>query len=207
MMNERLGKWSFWVMFVGFNLGFFPMHIVGLMGMPRRIYTYAPGLGLQPMNELMTFGAFLLGVGVLISIVNLFLSLRSGEIAGRNPWNSDGLEWDTDSPPSDYEVEHIPTVTTRHPLWDDHDERADPNNDRLLDQARLTLTSSLLDATPLTMAAMPSETLVPVFLALTMFFFFLALVFQLLWLGLAALVGTFLLGCVWLWPRPIKGVL
>ena len=61
MMSERLGKWSFWIMFIGFNVGFFPMHIVGLLGMPRRIYTYGSGLGLQPMNELMTVGAFVLG--------------------------------------------------------------------------------------------------------------------------------------------------
>ena len=205
MMNERMGKWSFWVMFIGFNLGFFPMHIVGLMGMPRRIYTYSPRLGFQPMNELMTFGAFLLGVGVLLSIINLFYSLRFGKLAGNNPWNSDGLEWATVSPPPDYEVVHIPTVTTRHPLWDDHDESADPDDERLLAHARLTLTTSLLDATPVAVAAMPSETLVPLFLALALFVVFLALVFQLLWVSLAALIATFLLGCLWLWPHPIKG--
>jgi cytochrome c oxidase subunit 1/cytochrome c oxidase subunit I+III len=207
MMNERLGKWSFWVMFVGFNLGFFPMHIVGLMGMPRRIYTYGGNLGLQPMNELMTFGAFLLGVGILISIVNLLISVRSGEIAGDNPWNSDGLEWATSSPPPDYEVLHIPTVSTRHPLWDDYDEQADPGNHRLLSHARLTITSTVLDAIPVSAAAMPSETLVPMFVALALFGFFLALVFQLLWLALAAFLVTFLLGCVWLWPKAIKGEL
>jgi cytochrome c oxidase subunit I len=204
MMNERLGKWSFWVMFIGFNLGFFPMHIVGLLGMPRRIYTYAAGLGLQPMNELMTFGAFMLGIGILLSIINLLVSLRSGEIAGRNPWNSDGLEWDTDSPPKPYEVVHIPTVATRSPLWDDYDERADPNDDRLLDHARLTLTTSVLDAHPVSVATMPNSTLVPLFLALALFAFFLALAFQLLWVCLAAILVTYLLGCVWLWPRPLK---
>ena len=148
MMNERLGKWSFWVMFIGFNLGFFPMHIVGLMGMPRRIYTYSSDLGLQPMNELMTFGAFLLGVGILISILNLFYSLRRGKIAGNNPWNADGLEWAMSSPPPDYEVLHIPAVSTRHPLWDDFEEDEDPGDLRVLSQARLSITSTLLDASP-----------------------------------------------------------
>jgi cytochrome c oxidase subunit 1/cytochrome c oxidase subunit I+III len=194
-------------MFIGFNIGFFPMHIVGLMGMPRRIYTYAPGLGLQPMNELMTVGAFIFGIGILLSIINLFYSLRVGELAGENPWNSDGLEWNMASPPPDYEVLHIPTVTTRVPLWDDYDEKADPNDERLLAHARLTVTSSLLDAIPLAAAAMPSESLVPMFLALALFGFFLALVFQLLWVCLAGLIVTFLLGCYWLWPRPIKGEL
>lgn len=207
MMNERLGRLSFWVMFLGFNLGFFPMHIVGLMGMPRRIYTYAPGLGLEPMNELMTFGAFLLGVGILISIVNLLVSMRSGEIAGRNPWNADGLEWDTESPPEPYEVVHIPTVVTRHPLWDVHDEQEDPEGVRILDDARLTLTTTLLDAGPLSVATMPSETLVPLVMSVVLFVFFLALVFQQMWVVLAALIGTFLLGCVWLWPHPMKGEL
>jgi cytochrome c oxidase subunit 1/cytochrome c oxidase subunit I+III len=85
MMNERLGKWSFWVMFVGFNVGFFPMHIVGLLGMPRRIYTYAPELGLGPLNQIMTWGAFVLGIGILISIVNLIVSLQNGRRVGKNP--------------------------------------------------------------------------------------------------------------------------
>jgi heme/copper-type cytochrome/quinol oxidase subunit 1 len=207
MMNERVGKLSFWVMFIGFNLGFFPMHIVGLMGMPRRIYTYGTGLGLEPMNEVMTGGAFLLGVGILISIVNPVNSLRSGEMAGGNPWNSDGLEWATASPPPDYEVLHIPTVTTRHPLWDEYDEQADPNNHRLLSNARLTITSSMLDARPISAATIPSETLVPLFLALALFVVFLVLVFQLMWFALAGVMACFLLGCVWLWPRPIKGEL
>ncbi len=155
----------------------------------------------------MTLGAFLLGVGILISIINLLVSLRSGEIAGNNPWNSDGLEWATASPPPDYEVLHIPTVTTRHPLWDDYDEQADPQNHRLLSHARLTITSSVLDAIPVSAAAMPSETLVPLFLALALFGVFLALVFQLMWIALASVLATFLLGCVWLWPKPIKGEL
>jgi cytochrome c oxidase subunit I len=207
MMNERLGKWSFWIMFIGFNIGFFPMHIVGLMGMPRRIYTYASGLGLQPMNEVMTFGAFMLGVGILLSIINLFYSLRRGEIAGDNPWNSDGLEWAMASPPPDYEVLRIPAIATRHPLWDDYDEHADPNDERLLSHARLTITSSLLDGVPLAAASMPNMSLVPMFLALALFGFFLALVFQMMWICLAGLIVTFLLGCFWLWPHPIKGEL
>jgi heme/copper-type cytochrome/quinol oxidase subunit 1 len=207
MMNEKLGKWSFWVMFVGFNLGFFPMHIVGIMGMPRRIYTYAANLGLQPMNELMTFGAFLLGVGILMSIVNLLYSLKHGAVAGNNPWYSDGLEWAMSSPPPDYEVVHIPAVATRHPLWDTFDEDEDPGDLRVLSQARLSITSTLLDAVPQAAATMPDVSIVPMFLALALFVFFLALVFQLMWVSLTSLILTFLLGCMWLCPRPIKGSL
>ena len=201
-LDETLGKWSFWVMFVGFNLGFFPMHILGLLGMPRRIYTYAPGLGFDSMNMLVTVGAGILGIGILLSVINLLMSYRSGQIAGRNPWNADGLEWETDSPPQPYGTVHIPTVVSRHPLWDDHDEEADPRNERIFDQGRLTLTSTPLDAEPFSISTMPSETLAPLIFAITMFVFFTAFVFHLLWLCLAALIALFGIGCYWLWPRP-----
>jgi cytochrome c oxidase subunit I len=200
MLDERLGKLSFWVMFIGFNLGFFPMHILGLMGMPRRIFTYEPGLGFGPMNMLVTIGASILGVGILITMINVWISLRSGKIAGKNPWNSDGLEWETDSPPKAYATVHIPTVVSRHPLWDDHDEEFDPENERVLDKARMTPTSTVLDAEPIGIATIPGDSLAPLFFAITMFVLFTALVFQLLWLALAAFLATFAIGCYWLWP-------
>jgi cytochrome c oxidase subunit 1/cytochrome c oxidase subunit I+III len=207
MMNERLGKWSFWVMFIGFNLGFFPMHIVGIMGMPRRVYTYSANLGLQPWNELMTFGAFVLGIGILISILNFFYSLQCGEIAGNNPWNADGLEWAIASPPPDYEVVRIPAVATRSPLWDSFDEDEDPGDLRILSQARLSITSTMLDAVPQAAATMPNLSIIPMLVAVALFVFFLALVYQWMWVCLVGLILTFALGCVWLWPRPIKGQL
>lgn len=207
MMNERLGKWSFWVMFIGFNVGFFPMHIVGLLGMPRRIYTYAPELGLESTNQIMTWGAFVLGIGILISMVNLIVSLQNGQHAGKNPWNSDGLEWETDSPPKPYGTIHIPTVASRHPLWDEHEEEEDPQDDRLLDEARLTLTTSWLDAQPFSVATMPDNTLLPLLSSVALFTCFLFLVFQMIWAALACLVVTFLIFGIWVWPRPMKGEL
>ncbi len=201
-LDETLGKWSFWVMFIGFNIGFFPMHILGLLGMPRRIYTYQSGLGFQSMNMLVTIGAFILGIGMLMSVINLLISMRSGQIAGKNPWNSDGLEWDTDSPPKPYGTVHIPTVVSRHPLWDDHDEEEDPGDDRVLDQGRLTLTTTWLDAEPYSISTTPKETLTPLLSAITLFVFFLALVFQMIWIALAAFLATFAVACCWLWPRP-----
>lgn len=194
-------------MFVGFNIGFFPMHIIGLLGMPRRIYTYPAGLGWQPMNQLVTFGSFIFGLGIMLSIINLFYSLRRGAIAGNNPWNADGLEWAISSPPPSYEVVHIPAVSTRSPLWDDFDEQADPENRRVLAQARLTPTTTLLDAVPVSVASIPTRSLVPMLVALALFGFFLALVFKLMWLCLAAVMATFLLSCYWVWPRPIRGTL
>jgi heme/copper-type cytochrome/quinol oxidase subunit 1 len=206
MMNESLGKLSFWVMFIGFNLGFFPMHILGLQGMPRRIYTYQEGLGFDSTNMIVTVGAFILGIGILISIINLLVSLSSGELAGKNPWNSDGLEWETDSPPEPYGTVHIPVVATRHPLWDEFDEETDPQNERVLDGGRLTPTSTSLDGIPVAIATIPEDSLAPLFLAIVMFVFFLMLVFQMLWIVLAATIAMFLIACFWMWPRRSKEI-
>jgi len=206
MMNEALGKLSFWVMFIGFNVGFFPMHILGLMGMPRRIYTYEAGLGFASTNMVVTIGSFVFGLGVLISVVNFFVSLRTGEVAGRNPWNSDGLEWETDSPPAPYATAHVPVVVTRHPLWDDFDEEADPGNDRVLDGGRLTQTTTWLEAEPEGIATIPEDSLAPLAMAVAMFVFFITFVFQMLWISLAALIGILLTGCYWMWPRMSKEV-
>jgi cytochrome c oxidase subunit I len=201
MMNERLGKWSFWIMFWGFNVGFFPMHLLGLAGMPRRIYTYPSGLGFSSLNMIITVGAFIFGIGILISVYNLLYSLKFGEIAGPNPWNADSLEWATDSPPAPYAFKHIPTAISRHPLWDDHDEFDDPEGERILDQGRQTPATTWLDAEPIAIAQMPTDSLAPLLLALSLFVVFTALVFSLLWVALAGLFFTFASTCYWLWPQ------
>lgn len=201
MLNETLGKWSFWVMFIGFNVGFFPMQIVGLLGMPRRIYTYPSNLSWNALNMIITAGAFVLGIGILLSIINFVYSRKYGVLAGKNPWNSDGLEWDTDSPPEPYAVVHIPQVATRHPLWDDFDEREDPNDERVLDNGRLTYITTWLDAEVVSIAKMPEETLAPILLSLALFGFFLAMTFQLIFVALGALGACFAASFYWLWPR------
>jgi heme/copper-type cytochrome/quinol oxidase subunit 1 len=200
MMNEKLGKWSFWVMFLGFNVGFFPMHLAGLAGMPRRIYTYEAGLGLGNLNMITTVGAFVLAIGILISVYNLFYSMKFGKIAGKNPWNADTLEWALESPPPPYGSIHIPTVISRSPLWDDYDEEHDPDGSRILDDGRQTMATSWLDAEPLAISQMPLETIAPLLLALALFTVFLAMAFELLWLALAGLIFTFASGCYWMWP-------
>jgi heme/copper-type cytochrome/quinol oxidase subunit 1 len=137
MLDEGLGKWNFWVLFAGVNLTFFPMHIVGLRGMPRRIYTYPAEMGWDWLNMIESLGALLTAVGVLLFIINVVKSLRSGRRAPANPWGAATLEWATSSPPPEYNFATIPTVTGRDPLWEAHDpmtgpagepgeERADP---------------------------------------------------------------------------------
>jgi cytochrome c oxidase subunit I+III len=117
MMNEKMAKVTFWITFIGFNLAFFPMHQLGLKGMPRRIYTYLPGMGWTTLNQIATVGAMILGIGVLLFVINLLRSRTRGALAGNNPWDAPTLEWWTTSPPHDYNFAHPPIVGSREPLW------------------------------------------------------------------------------------------
>jgi len=117
MMDEKLGKWNFWTFLIFFNVTFFPMHFSGLLGMPRRVYTYGPDLGVTELNQLSTVGAIGLGFSVLIFLVNLFTSLRSGEIAGDDPWDGATLEWSIPPPPPVYNFARIPIIDTRDAWW------------------------------------------------------------------------------------------
>ncbi len=116
-LSETLGKWHFWLTFVGMNLAFFPMHFSGLLGMPRRIYTYGAELGVTRLNQVSTAGAFLLGVAVLVFLVNLWWTRKRGEPAGNDPWQGATLEWAMPSPPPVYNFTVIPRDESRLPLW------------------------------------------------------------------------------------------
>src|SRR5688500_12532119 len=116
-MSEQLGRWQFWLFFIGFNLTFMPMHWIGLLGMPRRIFTYAEELNLGGLNLLATSGVFVQAASVILLGVNLVLSVRRGLRAGPNPWHAATLEWATTSPPAVHNFNMIPTVHSREPLW------------------------------------------------------------------------------------------
>jgi cytochrome c oxidase subunit I len=118
MMNERLGKIHFWINFVGMNLTFFPMHFAGMLGMPRRIYTYDAGQGWDSFNMMSTIGAYILAVAGAVFAYNFFRSRKHGEIAGANPWGAGTLEWTIPSPPPVYNFAALPNVTSRYPLWE-----------------------------------------------------------------------------------------
>jgi cytochrome c oxidase subunit 1 len=120
LLDERLGQAHFWATFVGMNLTFFPMHFVGLLGMPRRIFTYADGMGWNGMNFVETIGSYILGAAILILIYNLIVAHRRGKIAGPNPWGAATLEWAMPSPPPAYNFAVIPVVRSRMPLWEDN---------------------------------------------------------------------------------------
>ena len=118
MLSKNLGLWHFWLFFIGFHLTFDPQHIAGILGMPRRIYTYDPGRGWEIYNMISSLGAFFQVLGVSCLVVNLLRSLRNGAIAGSDPWDAWTLEWSTSSPPPEYNFETLPEVRSRRPLWD-----------------------------------------------------------------------------------------
>lgn len=118
MLDARLALWHFWLLFIGFNLTFVPMHFAGLLGMPRRYYTYPADRGLDLWNQLSTLGTVLQGIGFVFFFWNILVSLRNGKPAGDDPWDAWTLEWATTSPPASYNFEVVPSVLSRRPLWD-----------------------------------------------------------------------------------------
>jgi cytochrome c oxidase subunit I+III len=197
-MSERMGKINFWILFIGFNLTFFPMHQLGLNGMPRRVYTYRAETGWGDLNLLATVGAALLGVGVLLFVANFLWSRRFGELAGDDPWGGDSLEWSTTSPPPGYDFLHLPTVRGRHPMWE-RDENQ-PVVVGLRTDRREVLVTRTLDAEPDHREIQPGPAWSPLFLALATGVGFVGVIFTPwgfplgLILATAALVG-------WFWPH------
>src|SRR5215471_19065294 len=118
MLNESLGKVHLWIFLIGFHMTFDVMHIPGILGMPRRIYTYEPGRGWDTLNLIVTIGAFIQAAAILVFVYNLAVSYWKGARAGSDPWDAWTLEWSTSSPPPDYNFVTIPTVKSRRPLWD-----------------------------------------------------------------------------------------
>jgi cytochrome c oxidase subunit 1 len=118
MLNELLGKLHFWLFLIGFHMTFDVMHFAGILGMPRRIYTYEPRPGWETINWIVTIGAFIQGVAILVFVTNLVFSYFKGPKAGNDPWDAWTLEWSVSSPPPDYNFASIPVVASRRPLWD-----------------------------------------------------------------------------------------
>jgi cytochrome c oxidase subunit I+III len=199
MLSERLGKWHFWTFVIGFNMTFFPMHQLGLQGMPRRVHTYVDGLGWNDLNLIATAGALLLFVSLCIFLVNVFLALTKGEPAPDNPWNADTLEWATSSPPPNYNFAVLPTVRSLYPLWEKDRETA-PVVTGLRNDQREVLVTRMLDAEPDYRSVLPSPSYAPCLLALACTVAFLGVIYSPWMVPIGAFLA-FLAIAYWNWPR------
>jgi cytochrome c oxidase subunit I+III len=211
MLSEGLGRWSVGLMFVGFNVAFGPMHWSGLEGMPRRVYTFPTGLGLEGYNLVSTIGAFTLALGVVLSVWNFVASLRRGARAGNDPWGGDTLEWSETSPPSDAQFATLPLVRSRHPMWDQATLRPTEGDDtevvravRLMDRRperwRGSLIVGVTDGRPLAIAHLPHRSIWPFVLSVGFLLLFTAaLLDNLVIAGIGfAVSAAGLTG--WFWP-------
>jgi cytochrome c oxidase subunit 1 len=200
-LDETWGKVHFWLFLIGTNLTFFPMHILGLEGMPRRVYTYLAAMGWGPLNLLATVGAFTIAMSVLIFVVNAVVSWARGTRSSDNPWNSSGLEWATASPPPPYNFVHTPVVRDLHPLWA---AGADfPVLTGLRTDRRELLLTTTFDARPDIRHAGPASSIWPLYLALCMALLFIGSIFSTYYVpaAIAALLPG-LFGWGWQSTRP-----
>jgi cytochrome c oxidase subunit 1 len=203
LLDETLGKWHFWLFFVGVNLTFFPMHLLGLDGMPRRVYTYIPETGWGDLNLLATVGSWIIAASVVVFLVNVLKSWRGGAIAGANPWGAPGLEWATTSPPEPWNFTRVPAVESRTPLWTASELAELPVVTGLRTDRREFLVTSALDAVPESRHELPEESVWPLFMAVAIGVTFIGAVWR-FWMygvGFAVCVIAF---AGWGWPRGTK---
>jgi cytochrome c oxidase subunit 1 len=197
MLDEKLGLLNFALLFIGFNLTFWPLHHLGLHGMTRRIYTYLSETGWGPMNMVATIGAFTMGVAVLVFMLNVIVSRRRGAIAGANPWRASSLEWATTSPPPTYNFLYLPTVQTRDPLWTDPPDM--PVIVGLETTKRQVLITTTLDAEPDHRFDLASDSSVPLLLAICTAFFWLGGGIFNPWYAVYGAIGIAIVLYIWFW--------
>ena len=213
LLSDRLGKIAFWLSFVGFNVTFLPMHLTGLRGMPRRVFTYPPDLGFDTFNLISTIGAFILASGIAVVVVDVVRPRRKQPYAERNPWSAGTLEWVQEMPGKPWGIRSIPEIDSRYPLWDQ------PNILRDIDQGRFylpdaeeglreTIVTSVIDATPIQCQRLPGPSFLPLVAALTMGGFFIFGTFHLWWLAVFSVIPAIGVIVYWLWTgtalRPEK---
>jgi cytochrome c oxidase subunit I+III len=205
-LSEPVAKWAFWLMFGGFNIAFFPMHVTGLLGMPRRVYTYPAGMGWDGLNMASTIGAFMLALGVVVFLVDTVRTLRRpGQPVG-NPWNASTLEW---LPSEDYATRSIPEVRSADPLWDQPGlaEQVEAGQHYLpgtVSGGRETIATSPVSGKPTYLLILPGDSWLPFIAAAGTAGFFLLLTVKMnvtAWIcGIAAIVAT----VIWLWGSDRK---
>jgi cytochrome c oxidase subunit I+III len=200
MMGETLGRWSFWLMFIGFNVAFFPMHILGLHGMPRRMWTYQAGMGWDGLNLLATLGAYTLAFGILLTLINAVRSAMAGVPAPANPWGAGTLEWTTSSPPPICNFHAIPVVHGRDPAWQPAPAGSPAIVSGLAADAREQLVTSVIDALPDHRSLFPTPSPWPFLAAVATTILFIGSIFT----PWAVVWGSVIVGIpvvAWFWPK------
>ena len=200
MLGEGAGLVNFLLLFVGFNMVFFPMHILGLNGMPRRVYTYVAETGWGDLNMLATIGAFVMGLGVLTFIGNVAYSIKFGVVAGENPWGADTLEWSIASPPPSYNYQYIPVVQGRHAIWSRTDDARVVTG--LHVNIREILATTIHDAMPEHKYDLQGPSLIPFFVALIVGAMFIGFMFT-PWSLPIGMVFLFIGFFAWFWSNSV----
>ena len=206
LLSERLGKVSFWVMFVGFNITFFPMHILGFLGMPRRVYTYNDGLGWDGLNAMVSIGSVIFGLGTGLTLLNWFWSARRGAPSGDDPWEADSLEWSTSSPPPHYNFATVPFVASAHPLWDRGTVVVEADTAEVARSyevggavERTTPITRGLDTTGESTLPIPNETYLPLLAAFGLLVFFTGLLVSAALIGIIGVAVVAVAVVWWAW--------
>ena len=198
LLSETAGKWNFWLMFIGVNTTFFPMHKLGMEGMPRRVYTYLEGTGWGDLNLVASIGALIIFSSVVVFLGNVIWSFRRGRVAGANPWSAETLEWATSSPPPSYNFRNPPVVAGRAPVWESGGEL--PVMTGLARDRQQVLLTTVLDAEPDSRHDHPGHTIWPFVVAVTIGIFFIVLIFTPWGMPIGTVLG-FIAYARYVWPR------
>jgi cytochrome c oxidase subunit 1 len=198
MLSERLGRWNFWLFFIGFNVTFYPMHHLGLAGMPRRVYTYPVDLGWGTLNFVSTLGALMIAVSVLVFIANVVRSYRRGAPAGADPWGAPTLEWHTPSPPPPFNFARMPIVGGRSPLWEAQGIRG--HVEGLSSKTPEMLVTHVLDASPDHRSISPKPTIWPFVSAVAVSVMFISAIFT-PWAVVWGSIPIAVVLTIWFWPK------
>jgi cytochrome c oxidase subunit I+III len=204
LLSERLGRMAFWLIFTGFNATFLPMHLTGLMGLPRRVFTYPAGLGLEPLNLLSTAGAFVLALGFAVVAWDVLRPKSRQPYAPRNPWQAGSVEWLQEIPGIPWGVRTIPFVERRYPLWEQPNFMADYDAGRFFlpdaeEGRREMLVTSPIDAEPRQCMRIPGPTFITLFAAIAVGGVFIFPTFKMYsWMG-ASIALSIVTIAIWLW--------
>jgi cytochrome c oxidase subunit 1 len=201
MLNNRLGHIQFWLAFLAFNAAFFPMHILGLEGMPRRIYTYPASMPWGDLNYLVSLGSFFFDFNFVLLLVNMVSSYFRGKPAGDNPWGAPTLEWATSSPPPPQNFTRIPCIASREPLWNANGRMSVVGGMRA--DRREVIVSTLTDAEPDMLESSPPPTIWPFITAMVVSFTLFASIYT-AWAITAGAIPIAIALIGWFWPKGSK---